>query len=940
MNISNFSFLNEAYPKLAKLGKQAEGYVHSDPQTVLFKLRLFSEVLVEYIYSHLQLEDESNDDLFTRLNNREFRIAVDTSIQSKLHTIRKYGNKAVHNQVIFSTDDALWLTNECYMIGRWFIQTMQTSYVFVPEYVVPNPIVNQTNKLKADNEELKTEVDSHTSALADAKSELEVLREELNQTKSAQETAEAIAAKLKEFKNASEDAANSFDLNMDETRRRVKMGDFFSDFELTNGQQKAINMINVFLASESSAGFVLHGYAGTGKTFITKGIVDYLIATGRHCVLMAPTGKAAKVISEKTKHDASTIHREIFDFSDAFDDTADDYSVPIAKVKKNSDTLDTVYIIDESSMLSDRFSDTDSIQFGSGHLLSDLLSYVNDSMAKHNRQIIFIGDNAQLPPVGMNYSPALNEEYLLEEHKLGVSSITLDEVVRQKADSGVMDNATTLRDSLKIEEFNQLDFKIEKTDVISIQSDDVVPKYVGLCNKEIAQTKEVVIIASSNKQVRTYNYQVREYFFPNQSELCVGDKIISVANHYRDHIAVTNGEFGMIRQILSGSEVKNIFFKKKLKTGKTESVSVQLTFKDVEIAFRNDTGQVVCFKTKVIENLIYNDEPGLTADESRALYVDFTNRHPELTKKWLKKELKEALLKDPYFNAFKIKYGYAITCHKAQGSEWQHVLVKCSTHYKTLTKDYFRWLYTAITRTSLNLYVIDEPKIKLGGNMTIVGGDALYQRDNVAVPTVCESEQLENDFGIDDSQPHLLNLLKKVTSLTSKHDIQILDVRHHLYQELYVFQKNDLVAEVQFIYNGKKRISTVKSRGLGVLDTELEQLLSPLVGVTLSAVIQTVVAKKEVPQCKPEMIFTFEQEHLEQFHQRVLSILTPHNIIVSELEQQSQWNQRYTFSRETQSAVIDFYYNGKNQFTKVNPMPSLTNSPLLLSEIIQIWSAS
>lgn len=709
----------------------------------------------------------------------------------------------------------------------------------------------------------------------------------------------------------------------------VEINDCFQGVDLTEGQKNAIAGIGAFLSSDGFGGYILHGYAGTGKTFIAKGIVDFVARQGESCVLMAPTGKAAKVIADKTNHPASTIHKAIYDYSDAFDDGSEAH-VPVATIKPNNDGADTVYIVDEASMLSDVFSSMDSIQFGSGHLLRDLLMYVRDGGREAQRKIIFIGDDAQLPPVGMRNSPALDANYLREKYGLPLAESILDEVVRQKAGSGVMDNALALRHALDTDTFNELDVETTKADIESLSSDVFIERYMALCESQIAKTKDVVIVAHSNAQVDSYNRRCRDTFFPNQSKLCAGDKVIAVANHYRNDVTVTNGEFGLVRQLLSESEFRTVTFSKKLEDKSIEKMTVNLTFRDVEILFRDDSGSPVSVTGKIVEHLLYNDKPSLTSDESKALYVDFLNRNPQLQRKGMRDERKQALKDDPYFNAFKVKFGYAITCHKAQGSEWQHVLVNCSSPYQqTLSRDYFRWLYTAITRTSQKLYVLNEPKVRIGEKPDIVGDTSWMNESDSIKPIDVSTNPVELvpdvfDIDLDSSLGHLY---KKVQLSIDDSGIKLTDIQHFPYRERYMFTAENQFADVEFIYNGKNVVSKVNVRGTGLLATMLQTLLLPLEGMVMSTYKQN----------QADKAFDFLDDHLEVFHERVVEVFSAHEIAVAELSQ-NQWVQRYTFAKNGETAVIDFHYNGKKQFKKITPLVNLSSSKSLLSLAVKIWS--
>ena len=583
---SNFSFLKQDYSKLAALGSAAEKYAHDDSQAAMVKLRCYTEQLVGYIYTELSIEIEPQADLYTRLNNAQFRDVVDAAIVAKLHALRMQGNKAAHSNVEQSSGQTLWLIKEAYLIGRWFVQTMQTSHITVPDFFEienSNDIEDAlSQKLNQKNIELTQHIKTESLALRAAQGELTILREELIRAQKVIVEPPAFIA-VEAFKSASKESAQSFDLEMYETRRRVNILDCFGDTTLNEGQQQLVEEIDTFLSDKTTSVFLLKGYAGTGKTFITYGITQYLNAIGRQKVLMAPTGKAAKVLSDKTGTNASTIHRIIYNYENVkeFKEEGLEGSETFrcyAELKVNLDTSETVYIIDEASMVSDLYSDSEFFRFGSGFLLKDLLKYINLDHNDHNKKIIFIGDNAQLPPVGMSYYPALTAKYLKDRYQLNNQECQLTEVVRQKSDSGVMANAKKLRVALAAEQFNQLDFETAYADITPLNVDDLIGQYIEACDGKVAKAKNAIVIASSNRQVSQYNQVIREHFFPMQETLVAGDKVISVANHYLKNHVVTNGEFGMIKQVLSAPEVRTVVLRKKGELGLTETIRVELCF--------------------------------------------------------------------------------------------------------------------------------------------------------------------------------------------------------------------------------------------------------------------------------------------------------------------------------------------------------------------------
>jgi len=960
---SNFNFLlvYSDFKRLAELGSAAEGYAFSDPQAALVKLRCFTELFVGNIFTALSIEIDPQSDLYTKINHRGFKKVVDANIVSKLHVLRMHGNKAAHNNTKLSVEQTLWLIKEAYFVSRWLIQTINTSFIEIPEFVEPAQPNNIEDVLavEKENQQLNEKINNESKALANAEAELLLVRQELVETQS-KITETNNFHQVEEFKVASSQAATSFDLQMDVTRAKVNIFDSFKEHSLTSGQTELVKELDGFLNERKNAVFILNGYAGTGKTFITQGLTQYLDAIGRQFVLMAPTGKAAKVISDKAGQEASTIHRVIYNLDNIKEYKVDDLDGSetfrfYAEIKVNQHCSETVYIVDESSMVSDIYSDAEFFRFGSGYLLTDLLNYINLDHNDQTKKIIFIGDNAQLPPVGMNNSPALNRDYLKNKYQLNSDSNELTEVVRQKAESGIMPNAKILREALLNKTFNQLDFKTNETDVLSLNSNDLISEFLNVCQGRIANTKDSILIASSNSQVSQYNRVVREHFFPEQKELVPGDKIISVANHYVHEKVITNGEFGMVNQVHSEPEIRNVILRKKGKHGETETIKVELCFRNVELGFRNENGEVSFFVCKIIENLLYNDEPGLSSDEYKALYVDFVNRHPGLTTKDKKSEFKMALLSDPYFNAFKVKFGYAITCHKAQGSEWQNVFLKCSSHYKTLTKDYFRWLYTAITRTSSTLYVIDEPHIKLGSGMKKVANmdftnhnsmdassssksnsipqpiieqvsdSSISLTPDVLIPPLVTESPRDQSFGIPENNTPLLALLSEIKSSLIGLSIEVVEITHNQYQEAYLFQQEDDFSTVRIGYNGKYKVTSIQASD----DSELSRLITDRV-LPLKGRILNTFSKN-----KTDCIIELPQPFLADFHQRMVDAFDKSFVVISEVRARD-YAQRYCFQKEANSAVFDIFYNGKSQFTKYEAKKALSNSNEFVGEVENI----
>jgi hypothetical protein len=972
--MSNFNFLTDIKPDLAQFGKSAELYCHDDRQAALVKLRCFTEMIVGDIYSRLSLTPPFRDDLYNRLREHDFKDVVgDLGIWAKLDVLRHKGNKAAHSiggRNDISIDETLWLIKEAYLVARWYAQVILNQPITPPEFVNPvKPVAHTShletellrqreainireselkaqlsasqNELERQTSELLAELNAKNDTLSNVKKEQALLQALLEQKQKdlmvSEQTVSAYRLR-EEFKQASISSASSFDLDMEVTRRNIDILDCFEGVILTKDQNQIVKQINEFLTDTKQNVFLLNGYAGTGKTFITKGITQYLEKIGREFTIMAPTGKATKVISDKTLQPASTIHRVIYNY-----DNVKEYKVDgvegsetyrcYADLKVNIDTSEAIYIIDEASMVSDRYSDGEFFRFGSGYLLKDLMKYINIDHNDHNKKIIFIGDNAQLPPVGMNTSPALDASYLKENYQVAVASGYLTEVVRQKGDSGVLNNAAMLRDGLEQNIFNKLKFEVNNSDVFNLSSENLLSTYLDSCDRKVSRTGESIIIASSNRQVAEYNRLVREHLFTGQQQMVAGDKVISVANHYRANACITNGEFGMIKEILSPhAESISVVISVKGDTGEMIKRKVDLSFRDVVLGFRDDYGNPFYFEAKIIENLLYNDQPTLSSDEHKALYVHFLNRNPELRRKGNEQKLRIALLQDPYFNAFKIKFGYAITGHKAQGSEWKTVFLQCQTHQKALTKDYFRWLYTAITRASDTLYVMNPPQLRLGDGMKIAGA---YQPKAVnfdnsvpqGVEVVRPSSEATNlitamKFDFQTDIPQLKKLYQLVDACIEGTGITVVDVLHYNYQDRYILQRGNERASISFNYKGNWKVSGVKSITQNGFDVELLTLLGQLEGTLL-----------DVPESSKDTQFHFSESFLEEFYLNVLVQINSVGADISKIESRS-FCERYAFVKGNELAVIEFWYNKSSQFTTVQPMPQLSNSTRLIDEII------
>lgn len=420
---------------------------------------------------------------------------------------------------------------------------------------------------------------------------------------------------------------------------------------------------------------VVRGYAGTGKTTVISSLVNVLPLFNMKYVLLAPTGRAAKVISSYSGKRAFTIHKIIYR------QVADPKTGELKFVKQKNYFRKTIFIIDEASMISDESG------FFSNGLLSDLVNFVFE----HNsNKMILVGDNAQLPPVGCIQSPGLELSYLKSSFGLDASEIELSEVVRQEQESGILLNATQLRKSI----FNskeQVYFNTRKYNDIYKMSNEKLEEGVRYAYDKFG-LEETAIICRSNWQAVQYNEYIRRNILFKEDEIEAGDIIMVVRNNYfilePDSQAgfIANGEFAEVRKIISFEE------------------EYGFRFADVEIQLV-DYPDMPPFQAKIFLDTLHSNTPSLSNEENSKLYHKVKENYMDIKSR---KEYKEAIQNDEYLNALQIKFAYALTCHKSQGGQWKVVFIDEGNRKDSeIDVEHLRWLYTAITRAEKEVFLIN-----------------------------------------------------------------------------------------------------------------------------------------------------------------------------------------------------------------------------------------
>ena len=424
--------------------------------------------------------------------------------------------------------------------------------------------------------------------------------------------------------------------------------------------------------------FLLKGFAGTGKTTIISSFVKNLWKIKKSGVLMAPTGRAAKVIANYSKREAFTIHKKIY-FPKKSGGSGIQFVLQPNKHKN------TIFIVDEASMIADHPGD--SKNFDNGSLLDDLMEYVYSG---HNCQLIFIGDTAQLPPVKMDMSPALDQDKLRTGFFKEVEHIELDEVVRQSEESDILHNATLIREAIRESFYESFKFELgAKADVIRLVDGYEIMEAVQDAYHSLGK-EETSIIVRSNKRANQYNQQIRSRILFQEEEISAGDYLMVVKNNY--FWVKPSSEAGFIA---NGDIVKvlEIFAIKELYGFRFAEVSVQMV----------DYPKMRPFETVVMLDTLTSNSPSLTFEESNLLYQEVMKDYEDETAKY-KKFLK--VKNNKYFNALQVKFSYAITCHKSQGGQWNTVFIEQPYLPNGVGKEYLRWLYTAVTRATDKLYLI------------------------------------------------------------------------------------------------------------------------------------------------------------------------------------------------------------------------------------------
>ena len=447
-----------------------------------------------------------------------------------------------------------------------------------------------------------------------------------------------------------------------------------------NAQQSELllRLSRFILTGGDNEVFLLTGYAGTGKSSLVGALVKALTALEHKTVLLAPTGRAAKVFARYAGHAAYTIHRKIYRQQRFSPDMK-------GFLADNNLHHDTLFIVDEASMINNTPGND---YYGSGQLLDDLIEYVYNG---NNCRLLLLGDTAQLPPVGQSASPALSPE-CLASYGLRVTACELNEVARQASESGILYNTTLLRQLMQQHKGNILPaprLRLQGyADVENLSGEFLIERLSD--SYDHAGMDETIVITRSNKRAGIFNQGIRNQILYREEELTAGDMLLVAKNNYywgkeyKEVDFIANGDIARVVRVRKHYEMYGFRF-----------ADVQLQFPDLDVEL----------EARILLDTLTSEAPALSRDENERLYTAILEDYAHIASQ---RERMQRLKADPWFNALQVKYAYGVTCHKAQGGQWRHVYIDMGyIDPQNLTLDFYRWLYTAMTRATEHIYFVN-----------------------------------------------------------------------------------------------------------------------------------------------------------------------------------------------------------------------------------------
>ena len=668
----------------------------------------------------------------------------------------------------------------------------------------------------------------------------------------------------------------------------------FFQITLNKDQENVIQNLEDFLESKDSV-FILKGYAGTGKTTLIKGLVKALDNEKKKFLVCAPTGRASKILRNKTGY-GKTIHSTIYDFdnlitinseNEDFAEHSFQFSFPIIKLQEN-----TIIIVDEASMISSKESKNELFNFGTNILLNDLLTFAQLHNS-HNKMII-IGDPAQLPPVGDNNSWALEKSFF-DDKKILAREVFLIQVMRQN-NNLILENAMSIRKCIENPNHKELKFQFDEDSCINFNNKNVVNKYCELF--PYPDFENGIIINFSNAQNYWYNKEIRENYFPNSSNIAVGDIVQIISNNYHKYkTEIYNGEFAKVLAV--GETISQSAPVYVEVNGERKKKTITLLYRKVTLRLPDFDDDIEAY---INDSLLESTARDLTIDEMKAVYINtvmrFKESHPR--SKIKSEEFKNFLKSDDFYNAIRVKYGYSITGHKSQGGEWKSVFVDYFGRV-SLRKDPLRWAYTVTTRASENLYAINFPefgqfyKLKFSniGNIAHLPNDA-FNFDKVPTSPLHKNNEHKCKSWL------FWNILSKIED--SEFNIEY--IKSEEYLEKYTFRYFDELIIVHFHH---------KQSGFFEKDFEITSNKT-----SATERLETLLSKRN------EVIFPFEYKATLPFLEGLYNIVSAScndlDIRIFNISENiDKYYINYYFETSNKISYIQFFFNKNGEFSTAMP---------------------
>lgn len=705
---------------------------------------------------------------------------------------------------------------------------------------------------------------------------------------------------------------------------------------LTTEQAQALEEMKSFVAAPEENIFILKGYAGTGKTTLLSVLLDYLDSQRISYDLMAPTGRAAKVMRDKLKRGASTIHSRIYKYEAAIEVKDEQKNVVYHRLYYAVDEAryGSVIIVDEGSMVSIKKQLDEIYVMGSGSLLEDILTYAD--VRSRRAKVIFVGDPAQLPPVGENEPIALQRE-TFESRGLRVKESWLREVVRQASGSLILANATQMRRFIEeghgvvMPEYDDHSFQ-------QVEALDLLSCYFQLFPK--SNLDNGPIIAYSNRSCLELNQAIRERYFPNRPNVTEGDKLLVVKNNQLHNLV--NGDFV---EVVWASPTTESY------TASLKEGNVTLTFRDLQI--KTDEG---VYQVKILDDLLSSPQASITSSEGKAL---FQKVRRDAYRYWRQskgkvvpmpkdekvsmpeEEYQRFMRADKYFNALHCKYGYAVTCHKSQGGEWDTVLVDYEGRNQT-SVDAMRWAYTATTRARQHCIVTNPPRISesacYGG---VQATNALSKPPTLPSASTSQKSGGDDDVDLDillqgrttAPLPEVQRMFAALSRALAQIGYEIISTKAMQYQERYTIRSKEGggPVEISGFYNKQGAFRQGFKITAGVVSPEQRAILDPLLASPEHSATPT-------PQ-QEQVVYTPSSTAYELAYGVISQASERSGVSIRAIQEYpAQYYVRYYLATaESPDAYLDCFCNAKGYLTKIIPYLYGSDSSgrfdLFLSEI-------